>query len=277
MEPALDRSDSLGGPIDPWSAGAEGIAPDEAMVDSLAGSLAGAGRGQQSEGNWLRGDGEGEYDSLFANEDEDQPTQKVPLAAMLAGSGEPEEPADEDLEEFPTAEMKASFGEQQPSRATPPFGSEIVRETHPQHAPANSPMPAVSQSGTVGSGEIGEIPANHSLDQLWAPAHPLARQRMEAHHSTDADAIRASFVPMDLGQEEPEAEAEVEAEKPVLDPVDTDDVLEESFAPWRDDTNWQPPALPRYGPPLSTGARPETELDQQQHDRAAFSEDEFLR
>jgi hypothetical protein len=249
------------------------------MADSLPGSLAGAGWGHQSEGNWLRGDEEGQYDSLFANEDEEQPTQKVPLAAMLAGSGTPEEPADEDLEEFPTAEMKAAYGEQQPSRVTPPFGTEIVRETHPQHTPANSPMPAVPQSGSAGSGELAEIPANHSLDQLWAPVRPLANQRMEVPHSPDADAIRATLGEMGLGQEEPEVEEEleVEEEKPVMEPVDSDNGLEASFAPWRDDSSWQPPALPRYGPPLSNEANPETEPNRQQRERTEFSEDEFLR
>ena len=267
VEPVQGQSDPLGGPTDPWSAGTGGIVSDgeAAAVDSLPGSLAGAGRGRQSEGDWLRGDGEGEYDALFANEQEDQPTQKVPLAAMLAASGSAEEPPDEDMEEFPTAEMTAAFREQSPSSVTPHFGS----QTYPEHAPANSPMPAVPQSGPVGLGEIAEIPANHSLDQLWAPVRPLARERAEAHHSSDADAIRAAFVEMGLDQEEPEAQVEP------VEPVDTDDSLEQSFAPWRDDTSWKPPTLPRYGPPLPTEAK--TETDQQQRERPAFSEDEFLR
>jgi hypothetical protein len=183
----------------------------------------------------------------------------------LAASGSAEEPPDEDMEEFPTAEMTAAFREQSPSSVTPHFGS----QTYPEHAPANSPMPAVPQSGPVGPGEIAEIPANHSLDQLWAPVRPLARERAEAHHSSDADAIRAAFVEMGLDQEEPEAPVEP------VEPVDTDDSLEQSFAPWRDDTSWNPPTLPRYGPPLPTEAK--TETDQQQRERPTFSEDEFLR
>ena len=262
MEPVLDRSDPLGGPTDPWSGGAGSILSEDgaAPVDSLPGSLAAAGRGQQSEGDWLRGDDVGGYDALFEDEDEDQPTQKVPLAAMLASASSPEEPApaEEDLEEFPTAEMKAAFRDLQPSSLTPPFGSETIRETPPQYAPANSPMPAVPQSGLAGSGEIVEIPANHSLDQLWAPIRPLTRERTEAHHANDADSIRAAFVEMTLDQEEPEAnvdaiedvDPEAEAEKPPIEPVETDENLQESFAPWRNDASWRPPSLPRYGPPL---------------------------
>lgn len=33
------------------------------------------------------------------------------------------------------------------------------------------------------------------------------------------------------------------------EPADALEGLVDSFAPWRDDANWQPPQLPRFGPP----------------------------
>jgi hypothetical protein len=51
----------------------------------------------------------------------------------------------------------------------------------------------------------------------------------------------------------------------------------ESLAPWQDDANWQPPALPRFGPPLPSETKPEAGSDQQQRERSDLSEDEFLR
>lgn len=32
-------------------------------------------------------------------------------------------------------------------------------------------------------------------------------------------------------------------------PFDASEELADSFAPWRDDASWQPPQLPRFGPP----------------------------
>jgi hypothetical protein len=204
---------------------------------------------------------------------------------MLAGSSSTDEPPEDDLEELPTAEMKAAIARRKPSEVTPPPGNEIMREAHLQHAPANASTPPIPQSGPADSGEIEEIPANHSLNQLWAPVRPPARERAAAQHSPDADVIRAAFAEIGLDEDESEPEPEAkpemevvhEVEKPHIEPVVTDDGLAESFAPWRDDANWQPPALPRYGPPMSSEARPETEPDRQQRERSEFSDDDFLR
>jgi hypothetical protein len=137
---------------------------------------------------------------------------------------------------------------------------------------------------------MSSIPAAHSLDQLWAPLDPEARKRPPVQSRPDTGKIRAVFAETDLNldeqQEDQEAQvAQVVQEAQAVQVVqevqqdaetrgEASDGLAESFAPWRTDSNWQPPALPRYGPPLPAEADPSPE---QRSDSQEFRQDEFLR
>ncbi len=227
------------GPLDPW-AGESGQPPAEDELETVEAPAAVSSYGPQNSGNWLRGDGDAAADSIF----DDAPTEEVPTSSAVNSSAEGQA---DDLEDLPTAEMQATLA-QQPSRVTPPFGNKILRQESP--------------------GDMSSIPATHSLDQLWAPMRPEARKQPPVQSQPDPNQIRAVFAETDLDEDDQEDRQEVETRGEAVDG------LAESFAPWRTDSNWQPPALPRYGPPLPAEADPEQE---RRPDSREFSQDEFLR
>ncbi|HEX6799462.1 MAG TPA: hypothetical protein VF116_17270 [Ktedonobacterales bacterium] len=60
--------------------------------------------------------------------------------------------------------------------------------------------------------------------------------------------------------------------EPDQQPTDLSADLAASFATWRTDPRWQPPQLPRFGPPPPDPGEPE-----QREDSGAFTQDDFLR
>jgi hypothetical protein len=244
------RSPYTSGPLDPWADDTR-QAPDEDELPTEEAPVAASSYSRQSAGNWLRGDGDAAADPIFEN----TPTEEVPSSSAVNSSTEGRA---DDMEDLPTAEMQATLA-QQSSQVTPPFGNNMQRLDSP--------------------GNMSSTPAITSLDQLWAPRPPEARKRPPTQSQPDPNQIRAVFAETDLDMDDQEVQQEIQHEVQE-DQQDGEthgeapDGLAESFAPWRTDANWQPPALPRYGPPLPRESDPSPE---QRPDSREFSQDEFLR
>jgi hypothetical protein len=53
------------------------------------------------------------------------------------------------------------------------------------------------------------------------------------------------------------------------------DGFDEPATPWQHEAGWQPPQLPRFGPPTAPRQQPGQQSGQQDSD--SFSQDQFLR
>ncbi len=71
----------------------------------------------------------------------------------------------------------------------------------------------------------------------------------------------------------PEHGAAPDGSEPDKQPADYSADLAASFATWRTDPQWQPPQLPRFGPP----APPDPGEPEHIEDTGAFAQDDFLR
>jgi hypothetical protein len=262
-------------PLDPWSDGsADEYLPELPTVVTPSQ----AAREQQPDA-WLRDDIDlpaAVPTTEAGMEAEDTPTQKVPASVFrsffdqsTASPLDASHPAiDDDLEDLPTVKVEAAASNE-PGRVTPPLGSKTLTPL-PGEIPFASP-PAPYQEFAV--------PLSNSLDQLWAPI------RSDSGRQALSESVpfpeETPFLSADGtgGREEPGED--VISGQDQEEAIDSDaatsenlDDLSELFAPWHATPDWKPPALPRYGPPISPAGGDETE---KQRHSSSFSEDEFLR
>jgi len=237
------------GPLDPWAAGV-GEFPGMAGSGGLAGTAA------DEAADWGAVLDDGEADAWLRAEPSDVPgtRRKDAGAANVGGrSG--------------VASHEAT--PPPPGRASPPtpaLGAEAVRGERP--APAGGG--AGSWSGSV--------------ERLWPPSAPLERSARDS--APTEPPARAWYQPVpDLGPDEfswPTMEDEAEpasgAAQPQDQPAESGEGLAESFAPWRDNHEWQPPLLPRFGPPAAGSPGEQTHLPAEgTGDSGTFDTDDLRR
>ncbi|HEU5440557.1 MAG TPA: hypothetical protein VFU88_14830 [Ktedonobacterales bacterium] len=225
-------------PADPWAGGGLEF-PGMAGAGGLAG-VAGAAE-------WSMEDTGGEEeDAWLRAEPGDEPTGRRHDAVAVQGSG--------------------TFEAPQAAGAKPLY-------PHPQtHEAVRAEPPPPASGESAWSGSTG---------QLWPPSAPL-EERLPAVE-TDQPAQRGWYqaVP-DLGPDDfnwPLAEEPGEDQLPdqPTEAMDAMADLAPSSAPWRDDRDWQPPALPRFGPPVPTEGQPDSPGQGGGNDSGSFDSDEFLR
>jgi hypothetical protein len=205
---------------------------------------------------------------------ENAPTQEVPASVFRSYFDQAEAPsydaahqvAEDDLEDLPTAKVEAATtGER--GHATPPLGSKTI-------PPSQGGLPAASPPE-----QESTLPITNSLDQLWAPIrHHSSRQALSGTASSPGETPFLVAHGM-RAREEPNEEAMLDLDQEEVE--DSDDSasdapgdLSDLFAPWHATPDWQPPILPRYGPPITSAGEDETE---EQRQSPGFSEDDFLR
>lgn len=234
-----------GGPFDPWANDVTGAPtvqlPEQPRVAAQPQASAAADA-------WLR-DETGALDGIAARAEE-APTQEVPAVTFQAylERDTPESftrhAAHEDLHDFVDLEDLDDLGD------VPTAKMEAVAPV-PQAGPPTPPL---------GS----PVPVSHSLDQLWAPAEREESELPEAppERPTSPDneqemAVETSTARRDL------FERFAPKSRPTRHGTDTSG-------------DWQPPILPRYGPPLDS--QPANHTSGEQHyDDSSHGEDDFLR
>lgn len=233
LEPLPADLSGPSGPADPWGAGRTGdVEPQHPMPTTTRPAAPGD--------HWLRGTQPParrmpveEPGVAKAPEEEEAPT--VPAFAM---------PAVEDLvdaEDIGGQSLSGLdiFASRQPgptsapplppTRQTPPMPP-VARPTHPPRAkepPARATTPPLPQT-----------PSHRQGGREW-----WRRDSVESQPPTEPPKMEPEPLVVEddwLAQFPEEAEEE---------PTDALEGLVDSFAPWRDDANWQPPQLPRFGPP----------------------------
>jgi hypothetical protein len=203
---------------------------------------------------WLRDETDAATDEIFSDSPVYQGLDFTP-AERASNTGAAQPTGDIDIfEDLPTAEMQAA----QPARpAQPPAQpAQAAYPSQPAQRPAPTTPPLDSELyPTQSLYAFGDAPS--SAGPPNSPFAPITPQQ-----ATDPD-----FDDDDLGFDFPEAPTEAPGE-----PAEN---LAESFTPWRDDANWQPPQLPRFGPPVAPP--PEAQDERERHDSGEFRADEFLR
>ncbi|MGO8947520.1 MAG: hypothetical protein ACLQUY_07630 [Ktedonobacterales bacterium] len=261
-ETALFAERSASGiPLDPWSDDLAGVPTEYLPGQMRAGWVPPASAAAEKADAWLR-DEEDILDDTVSSEE--APTQEVPAAAFQAYFNN-DAPDDhtlkkllddlDNLEDMPTAEMEAAS---KAGRVTPPLGNKtsVIDEN------SGAQIPSPHQTFAV--------PVSHSLDQLWAPATQDVPLLPGQGPSSEEELFKGEEQKMAGIQRDEEESEEANG------PAQTVDGLGDLFAPRRAaDTSWQPPILPRYGPPLASSTN---ENEPERHrDGSMFSEDDFLR
>jgi hypothetical protein len=263
-------------PLDPWSDGLGGMSADELLPELPTVVTPSQSAHEAKSDAWLRDDIDipPTVPSTEAGTAADEaPTQEVPASVFRsyfdqAGAyNATHQEIDDDLEDLPTVKVEAASNE--PSRATPALGSKTISPS-PDEIPAASPPAPYQESA---------MPVSDSLHQLWAPIHADSGRRASSDSLSSPDETPFLVADGTQGRDEPGEES-----IPGLDQEeasDSDDAVSENlddlselFTPWHAGPDWQPPQLPRYGPPITSAGGDETATQRHSSD---FSEDEFLR
>jgi hypothetical protein len=269
-------------PLDPWSNGLGGASADEFLSElPTVVTPSQPLHGEKSDA-WLRDDidvplavssAEAAEAAMAA---EDTPTQEVPASVFrsyfdqseVAPFDATDQAIDDDLEDLPTVKVEA-VSTNEPGRVTPRLGSRTISASLDEITVESPPAPYQDFS----------VPISNSLDQLWAPIQSASGGRAltnsvpspQERSGLATDGTRGRD---ELGEETIPGLDQEEAGDPDTPESDNPDDLSELFAPWHATPDWQPPTLPRYGPPITPVEEDETE---KQRHRSSFSEDEFLR
>ncbi len=226
--PLAGQTDAPGAPVDPWAAGSEGPPPtaDPPPPDAPTERLPAAARVTGSpmlEGNtgWLRAEPGDYWQPGTAPQRGAESPGRPPDAAREVPSAAPSPYVPVSPQEH-TYARPGSDGE----RAHHPSHGEIgpPRETHGAAIPPADPWPDLGWGAGAGEQPFDQRAAHDA----WTPPQPPA--------NTD-DTVTGETAPAD--EDVPAAGGES---------------LAESFAPWRENSSWQRPALPRFGPPLTGDA-----------------------
>lgn len=190
-----------------------------------------------------------------------EPTAKVPsLAANGSASSGGEdawlrdEPDNSDLE---TVEMARAASPSSPPNNEASIGHEHSKRTHPSGSWAAQQPPVPQQP-------VPEPMATPtSAPRGWGAAAWQQPQPQPQPQPQEPSGEREGPAPLDFPDE-------YETDQ---QPTDYSADLAASFAAWRTDPQWQPPQLPRFGPPPS----PDPGEPEQREDTGAFAQDDFLR
>jgi hypothetical protein len=262
-------------PLDPWSNGLGGASADEYLSDlPTVVTPSQPLHGEKSDA-WLRDDIDVPLEEFSteaadaAMAAEDTPTQEVPASVFRSyfdqSKGTPFDATgqaiDDDLEDLPTVKVEAA-STNEPGRVTPRLGSSTI-----------------SSSLDETTAESPPAPYSDSLDQLWAPIQSASGSRALSDSVPSPQERPVLATDGTRGRDELEEETipgldQEEASDSDASISDNPDDLSELFAPWHATPDWQPPQLPRYGPPITSVDEDETE---KQRHSSSFSEDEFLR
>jgi hypothetical protein len=270
-ETAFAERSASSSPLDPWRYGLGDMSAEELLPELPTVVTPSQAAHDEKADAWLRDDVDMPLAAMSA--EADMATQEVPASAFrtyfqqadASSFGTTHQPID-DLEDLPTAKVEAVAN--QAERLTPPLGSKTIS---PDEIPTAA-QPPVPQMPAFA------VPVTTSVDQLWAPTRSHTETLADHVPSPDEE---TPFLAADRAQEGEESEEELilgfdqeEEAEPGATVSETADDLAELFAPWYAGSDWQPPRLPRYGPPIT--ATNEDKPEQQQHG-SGFSEDEFLR
>jgi hypothetical protein len=267
-------------PLDPWSSGPGGVSADEYLPELPTVVTPSQAAHEEKSDAWLRDDIDiplGAPSTKAGMGAEDTPTQEVPASVFrsyfdqaAASPFNATHPVidDDDLEDLPTVKVEAAANNE-PGRVTPLVGSKTISPS-PGEIPSASPPPPYQESA---------VPVSNSLDQLWAPIRPDSGRQEPSKSVPFPEETPFLAADRTRGRDEPGEEAisgldQEEARDTDAATSENLDDLSELFAPWHATPDWQPPALPRYGPPITPAGGDET--GKQRHS-SSFSEDEFLR
>ena len=221
------------GPLDPWGAG-RGGEPERA--EQAAG-----------EDSWLRGASPIQQPTTPAM---GQPplTTAPPLSPFTAPS--PRDSRDQSL-------AGLDIFARPPEHEDIPSAYAAPQEYAPPPAPQDVPPARAGHSGPIRkSNTYGAAPHPQPPLQYQPPHVPDPRewQAPRAVESWQPEEAMGQWPPERPSHEQSAFEDgwpddEFEPEPTQDTPFDASEELADSFAPWRDDASWQPPQLPRFGPP----------------------------
>jgi hypothetical protein len=245
--PLATQMDTPGAPVDPWAVGSEGQPlaagppPADAPTERLpaAARVTGSPTPEESSTAWLRAE-PGDYwqPGMAPQRGVENPGRPADVAREVPrAASEPDVPAPRQEH---TYARPGSDGE----RVHHPAPAEAVspREAHePAYPPAN-PWPELGWGAGAGERPFDQ----HAAHDAWTPPQPPA------------------------GMDDPATGETAPADEDA--PAAAGESLAESFAPWRENSSWQRPALPRFGPPLTGDASAPSNPAHPQGDP-----DEFLR
>ena len=232
------------GPVDPWGAGRDGE-PETDRVPALpAEEFAG-------EDSWLR-------------------SEPVARRPMPPEAEQPRQTAAPAMPPF--TPHAADDSREQSFSGLDIFASKAARNTSPPSSAASeehAAPPARNDAPPEHRGHLREPGEWSSTSEEAPPYDPRAYQ--PAAHEWQTSRTVESWEPAETASQShpisPEREPAVFAEswlddevEPNVDehaPAETSGSLADSFAPWRDDASWQPPQLPRFGPPPPDAQREE--------------------
>ena len=241
--PAPTDLTGTSGPIDPWGAGREG---EPERVEQTAG-----------EDSWLRGASPVQQPTTPAM---GQPP--LTTAPPLTASSPWDNQGDKE-QSLAGLDIFAS----RPERDPMPHASAVPREYTAPPAPQGMPSARASHSGPIMEPDTyGAAPQpwpSQSRPQNPQHSHPhephewQTPRAVESWQPEEAMGPMGPWPPVQPAHEQSAfkddwdgwPDDEFESEPTQDTPFDASEELADSFAPWRDDASWQPPQLPRFGPP----------------------------
>lgn len=269
-DPAAPDLTGAAGPIDPWGAGRDGELERQSVSPAPTEQFA-------SEDNWLRDEpparrsatpptGQSSRSMEHASSASAAPafanhppmdTREQALSGLDIFSSPPGREATPSAPGMPTEsvpppmphtsatrEPDAHFAAHTPSPFPTPSPSAPPSYAPEQYEPYERQAPRVAENWQ---------PAEAA--RPWQPTPPIpSMQPMQPMRPMRPMRPASSPLPPHSGwsgNNEPEPEA---APDTPSDPIES---LADSFAPWRENANWQPPQLPRFGPPAPHTPREE--------------------
>ncbi len=202
--------------------------------------------------------------------------------------GAPGAPADPWAASAPAGAASTSDAGHAAPDAAVPFGAGAANEDAwlgdepetlqiPQATPPRTPLRADDDFGRAPPAEAPAAHAPGRMDESFRPGPrvdpALAESPSLSERAPRGWGAAAWQLPLD-GSERPGQQDRPDEADSEQQPTDYSADLAESFAAWRADPQWQPPPLPRFGPPPPP---PDPGPPEQIEDTGAWAQDDFLR